>query len=426
MIIEEKQCRICSGTLTTVLDLGEIYPSAFIKDDDELPKKAPLVLARCNKCALVQLNHTIDLDQMYRQYWYTSSLNKSMVASLKDVADDIQYFYSLYEGDIILDIGCNDGTLFKFFPDYCYKIGFDPAFNLEEEATKNCDLFINNYFRSDLLLDRLRKTKQKAKVITSIAMFYDLPDPHTFIENVIDVMADDGVWVIQFTDLTSMFKATAFDNICHEHLEYYTLEVLNSLMNEHSLEIFKVKYNEVNGGSIRVFVRKDFSSGKLGLYKVVKESIDAERAYFERLKDPFEVFAHKIELNKIATKNWLDTSKELGLKTYVLGASTKGNTLLQVWGLDYTDFPYALEVNEEKFGLNTVGSHIHIIPEEGGLALKPDQLFVLPWHFISNLKSNLSEYMDNGGKLITPLPNFSMHYKKGDFQWILQQRILVQ
>ena len=420
MIKEETHCRLCGGDLVSVLDLGKIYPSAFVKDTDELPEKAPLVLAKCEACNLIQLKHTVNLDQMYRQYWYTSSLNKSMVSSLQAIAEHATHLKSLNKGDVVIDIGCNDGTLFKFFPDNCYKIGFDPALNLEEEATKNCDLFINDYFHSDLLPYRLHK---KAKIITSIAMFYDLPDPHDFIASINNVLADDGIWVIQFTDLISMLKATAFDNICHEHLEYYTLDNLNTLMRAHDLEIFNVEYNMVNGGSLRVFVQK---IGKVfDLHHHVEFALQDEINYLTSFRNPFEVFAHKIKIQETIVKSWLKSSKEKGLKTYVLGASTKGNTLLQVWGLTHEDFPYALEVNSDKFGLNTVGSHINIIPEDEGLALKPDQLFILPWHFVNNIKNNLQEYLEEGGKLVTPLPNFSIYYKENDYQWVLEQKVLV-
>ena len=418
MIKTETTCRVCGGELVDLLDFGEIYPSGFVKSQ-EGHTKAPLVLVQCIKCTLVQLKHTVNLDLMYRQYWYSSALNKSMVSSLKNIADETQKRVELEEGDIIIDIGCNDGTLFQFFPDECFKIGFDPALNLKDRAEENCDLFINDYFRSDLLpLGVVRG----AKVITSIAMFYDLPKPDAFVNEIEQVLAADGIWGVQFTDLLSMLQINAFDNICHEHLEYYKLVNLLQIFDYYDLDIFDLEYNNVNGGSLRVYV---CHKGAKPIKPIVEDMFNYEKAYFEKFKEPFGSFVRRIKHAEIALKDYLARSKAAGKTTFVLGASTKGNTLLQAWGLTKEDLPYALEVNEDKFGLRTIGSDIPIISEEEGLAMQPDQLLLLPWHFITGVKANLHEYLENGGIIITPLPSFTIHYEEDGYSWILEQRASV-
>jgi trans-aconitate methyltransferase len=419
MVRTEKKCRVCDGSLVDLLDFGEIYPSGFVKSQEGLTK-APLVLAGCDRCGMVQLKHTVDLDLMYKeQYWYSSALNKSMVSSLENVADEAMKRQPLEEGDIVIDIGCNDGTLFDFFPEDVYKIGFDPAQNMKESAEARCNEFINDYFNSDLLPIG---THGNAKIITSIAMFYDLPRPHDFIGNVVQALAHGGVWVIQFTDLLSMLQLNAFDNICHEHLEYYRLIDLVNIFREHNLEIFDLEYNSVNGGSLRVYVSHKSARETA---PIVHQMLEYERTYFTSLKDPFAAFQKRIKIAELGLKQFLETNKEAGKRTFLLGASTKGNTLLQIWGLTNEDFEYALEVNPDKFGLRTVGSDIPIISEEEGMAKDPDNLLLLPWHFSNSIIPKLESFMDGNGMLLLPLPSFTLNYREDGFLWTLEQKVTV-
>ena len=416
MVKEETQCRVCKGELKTVLNYGEIYPSGFVKEQTNLIK-APLVVTRCTKCYLVQLQHTIDLDFMYRQYWYTSALNKSMIDSLKEIVEDILIRISLKPYDVVVDIGCNDGTLLKFYPENIFRIGYDPSFNLEGRAKENCNIFINDYFSAKLYPDA-----PKAKIITSIAMFYDLPNPNEFIENIKEILDEDGIWVIQLTDLLSMIKANAFDNVCHEHLEYYSLLDLVELMKNHGLQVFDVQHNWVNGGSIRVFVCWE---GKRNITNYTGYYLYNEFEYLKSFSNPIEAMNFRVQASEELLKAYIQDTKSKGKSWFILGASTKGNTLLQVWNFTKEDFPYALEVNSDKFGLRTVGSDIPIISEEEGLAMKPDFLLLLPWHFIDTVKIKLDNYLKEGGTIVTPLPNFAVHFKKGGISWILETKASV-
>jgi len=247
--VEETKCRICGGELYSIYNLGNLFISDFI-EEKETGVKAPLVLAECKVCKLVQLNHTINLDSMYRKYWYRSGLNSSMCKDLEDVVKGAERAYGeLQDGDYVVDIGANDGTIFDYYTNKnIVKIGYDPANNLAETALGHCNFFINDYFTAK------DYTFPKAKIITSIAMFYDLPDPNEFVKDIKSILDDNGVWVVQFTDLYSMLKINAVDNICGEHLEYYKLSDLVNLMNKHDLNVFDCEYNRVNGGSLRIYV----------------------------------------------------------------------------------------------------------------------------------------------------------------------------
>lgn len=414
-IVEEKYCRVCKGELKDVLDLGEIYPSAFLKDDEKLSEdgKAPLCLVECKECGLVQLKHTIDLDLMYRQYWYASSLNKSMVSSLQDIVDDIKSREILEPADDIIDIGCNDGTMLAMYDNgkhLYFKTGFDPAFNLKRDS-KVINFFINDYFNAQAFYEERGSPNGyiKAKVITAIAMFYDLPDPNKFVEEVKELLHPKGIFVIQFTDLLSMIKATAFDNICHEHLEYYRLVDVVNLLREHGLQVIDVSYNDVNGGSLRVIACHD------GAYTVcsrVEQALVDESNFLSTYG--MDYFKKNIELTKFKVKEFLKWGKEHGHRIYLMGASTKGNTLLQVCGATGDLVPYAAEVNKDKFGLRTAGSDIKIVSEEEALIKHPDYFLVPVWHFKESLLRNprIVDYINSGGHLVFPLPEFHVVFSK--------------
>lgn len=401
-VAKQQECRICKGELEDVLDLGIIYRSSFIREDEEISEdqKAPLVLVKCKKCGLTQLKDTIDLDIMYKdQYWYSSALNKSMVSSLRNVVEDIESRGFAKPGDAVLDIGCNDGTLLNLYTysDELIKVGFDPAPNLNHP---DC-AFINDYFSAVNYPDNIKK----ANVITAIAMFYDLPDPNKFLDDIKTVLANKGVFIVQFTDLLSMFKVCAFDNICHEHLEYYRLEDVINLLRKHGLDAIDVSYNNVNGGSVRVTACHE--GAYLPKPSVVK-SLSNERKFFE--SNTFATFKQCIETTKFKIKEFLEWAKFHNHKIFIMGASTKGNTLLQICEITDKDAPFAADVNKEKFGLRTLGSNIKIISEEEALIKHPDYFIVAIWHFKDNLLNNskIKDYLNSGGKLVFPLPEFEV------------------
>lgn len=407
-IAKQQECRICKGELEDVLDLGIIYRSSFVKDGEDFEdQKAPLVLSKCTVCGLVQLKDTIDLDVMYKeQYWYSSSLNKSMISSLKDVVNDAESKINLNDGDVVLDIGANDGTLLNLYSKNVRKIGFDPAPNLDKHASIE---LINDYF-SFYEYCQIDKIEQ-ARVVTAIAMFYDLPDPNKFVEDVHKVLASDGIFVIQFTDLLSMFKACAFDNICHEHLEYYRLRDVVNLLRKHGMDAIDVSYNDVNGGSLRVTACHE------GAYlpkPSLVSALTAEKEYFA--SHSFKDFRMCITNTILETRNFLNECKDFGKSVFLFGASTKGNTLLPVLGISDKQIPYAAEVNKEKFGLKTLGSNIKIISEDEAFAMEPDFFFVAIWHFKKNILANqkVKNYMERGGKLVFPLPYFHIVGKENN------------
>lgn len=405
------KCRVCKHTENEFLiSLGHPYLSGFTDNLNGEFEKFGLALVECSRCGLVQLYENIELDKMYKEYWYRSGLNPSMVDDLKDVVRGIENKIDIYDGDVVIDIGCNDGTMFNFYTKNVIKIGYDPSLNVGN-CSNNCTYFINDYFPSKENPEILKT--QKATVITAIAMFYDLPDPNMFLRNVRNILDGDGIFVVQFTDLLSMFKLTAFDNICHEHLEYYRLADLDLLFRMNDLTIIDVEYNKVNGGSIRVYATHsnellpdDFD----GMVRV-KDSIRKESILLDNWKANFE---REINHTEKIIRKFLNKAREQGKRVCGLGASTKGNTLLQYYKITNNDLESIGEINEDKFGLFTVGSWIPIVPEKELMKNPPDFLFILPWHFTETFLTNFLDYMVDGGVLIFPLPYPVAYYYDGN------------
>ena len=404
-------CKICWNTnYNSILNLGAIYPSNFIKSGQEIVSPVPLHLVECAKCGLVQLKEVVNLDDMYRQYWYRSGINYSMIQALKNIVDSIKSRIELSKDDFILDIGCNDGTMLSLYNNDCFKVGFDPALNLREVAEQHCDIFVNDYFSLDGLFTDKHSIKifsNRFKVITAIAMLYDLEAPELFIESVKDLLHKDGIFVVQFTDLLSMLKCNAFDNICHEHIEYYSLRDLDLLFKTSNMDIFDVEYNNINGGSVRVWV---CHKGSRKISPRVSEALAIEDDYLQ--SNPPKIFSSRILKEKSKLLSIISAIKNSNEKIYVLGASTKGNTLLQHYNLTSDLIDCALEINKEKFGLRTIGTNIPVIPEEEGLKQKPDYLLCLPWHFRDFFISRFKDYLLSGGKLIFPLPSVTVITKE--------------
>ncbi len=410
-------CRVCDGALVPVLSLGEHYVSNFLAPGEPDGTKAPLELVLCRRCYLLQLKHTVPAETLYRNYWYRSGTNKTMRDALADIANTAEQLIHLREGDTVLDIGCNDGTLLASYKTGgVFKIGFDPAENLAVFSRRVADQIVTGFFQVDTFLRDPQMNARRPKIITSIAMFYDLEDPKQFVADVKAVMHSDGLWIVQMSYLPMMLKQNEVGNICHEHLEYYALQSFEYLLNLFDLEMVDAELNDVNGGSLRAYIRHrgadksifgDETYRGLAAERVrtlreneIKLGLDDTRTYAE--------FAFWVERIKSDVVNFIREQVGRDKKIYVYGASTKGNTVLQYFGLDHTLITAAAERNPDKWGKVTVGTHIPIISEEEARAAKPDYFLVLPWHFIEEFQIREKKYLLDGGRFILPSPRFAL------------------
>lgn len=403
-------CRVChSKKLVEILSLGNLYVSDFVTTNKNCIR-APLGLCMCKSCSLVQLTHNgVNKNILYRNYWYRSGVNSTMKAALRNITLNVEKILELDSKDIVLDIGANDGTLLRSYKNNkIVKVGFEPAKNLTKDASIGTNKIITDFFSAKKYKGNFH---DKAKVITAIAMFYDLEDPNSFVADVSEILADDGLFIIQMAYQPLMLKLNAFDNICHEHIEYYSLKSVQRLMENNNLEIFDVELNDINGGSFRIYIRhKDAKYPKplrVGS-KRVSDLLRKEEASKVNTINVYKKFAHRIALLKSKTTKFIKKEIFLGKKIFVYGASTKGNTLLQYYNLDNKIIKAAAERNPNKYGLRTVGTLIPIISEEKAREMNPDYLLVLPWHFKKEFIKREGKFIDKGGKMIFPLPNLEI------------------
>jgi len=407
-------CRVCgSSSLTKVIDLGEQYlQGSFIKPGKEMPstRKIPCVLVRCNPetdenaCGLLQMEHSVPPEILYSAYWYRSGTNNTMRNHLKDIVDSVIEVVRKKDA-IVLDIGCNDGTLLNYYPKGGMKYGIDPS-DIAQEVTDA--IVVQDIFPSKKLVEVLEG--KSLDVITSIAMFYDLENPVEFVKGVKQHLSPKGVWLFEMSYMPQMLQLDSFDTICHEHLEYYSLAVIETILKKAGMRLFKISFNDINGGSIRCFATHDtnISYDSPDDIKFLNEIRQNEFDMELDTDKPYKAFWERISRLKTELHELLVKLKAEGKKIHIYGASTKGNTILQWCNIDHLIIDYAAERNPDKYGAMTLGTNIPIISEAESRAMNPDYYLVLPWHFKEEFIQREDESIKKGIGFIFPLPKVSI------------------
>jgi NDP-4-keto-2,6-dideoxyhexose 3-C-methyltransferase len=403
--------------LEDAFSLGEIYVSNFPRPDESDGLKAPLDMALCRGCGLLQLRHTVKPELLYRNYWYRSGTNSTMRLALADIAGKAETLLPLQTGDTVLDIGCNDGTLLASYKTSgIYRVGYDPAENLAPLSSKVADKVIIGLFDARAYQSEPALSNRRPKIITSIAMFYDLDDPGKFVEDIGAIMHPEGLWIVQMSYLPLMLRDREIGNICHEHLAYYSLASFERVLAPRGFEIVDVELNDVNGGSFRAYIRNraatptaygDPAYRALAATRIQQLRSDEDRM---RLEEPatYQEFSGWVERIRKDVVDFIRERAAAGQKTYVYGASTKGNTVLQYYGLGAEEIVAAAERNPDKWGRVTVGSRIPIVSEEQARKDRPPYFLVLPWHFLREFQEREKAYLLAGGRFIMPAPHFTL------------------
>jgi hypothetical protein len=406
---ELQACRCSkSSHLVSVLNLGvQALTGVFPRSPADRVTCGPLELVWCPDGGLVQLKHSYDPAEMYgTNYGYRSGLNQSMVDHLTDKARFLERLVRPRAGDVVLDIGSNDATLLKAYEVRgLLRVGIDPTGAKFSNFYPSEMLLVPTFFSAQVYQDAM---PQRAKIITSIAMFYDVESPVDFVKQIASVLADDGVWHFEQSYMPSMLRTNAYDTICHEHLEYYSLDVVRKILDGADLQLVDVVTNGVNGGSFAVTATHRANRSLTPNSAVIDWLLEQEDRMGLGTPRPYRdfeerVFRHRQDLVRLLRALVADGKKVLGY-----GASTKGNVLLQFCALSPAEIPAIADINPDKFGCFTPGTHIPIIAEADARAMRPDYFLVLPWHFRESIVRREKNFLKEGGKLIFPFPEIEI------------------
>lgn len=418
-LIHRKTCRVCQSTaLTKVIDLGDQYlQGSFVKPDRQLPpmRRMPTSLVRCDPtldekaCGLLQMEYTVPPEVLYSVYWYRSGTNATMRNHLAGIAKEGASMLDKPSARV-LDIGCNDGTLLGSYPKTFTKYGIDPS-DVAQEVPSDVKV-IRDLFPSDELFAALNG--ELCDIVTSIAMFYDLEDPVAFARSIKRLLAPEGLWCLEMSYMPTMLKMNSYDTICHEHLEYYSLAVIENILRQANLKLVNVSLNGINGGSIRCWAthagnlryrRPEFTAN-------IKQMRAEEFDLALDTDKPYRNFQERVNVHKEELVALLKKLRGEGKRVHIYGASTKGNTILQWCGIDGRLVDMAAERNPDKYGARTLGTDIPIVSEEESRKAKPDYYLVLPWHFREEFLDREKALLNAGVGMIFPLPNIEIYRGK--------------
>lgn len=404
------KCRMCGNEhLIEVVDLGYQYMTGVFPKDKASRglTRGPLRLVKCHgpdACGLLQLDHSYDLSEMYGDnYGYRSGLNQQMVTHLYAKIARIKAMTDLAAGDLVIDIGANDGTSLGAYPEDLLLVGVDPTGAKFRQYYKRHVQMIPDFFSARLVSDAF--PGKKAKVITSFSMLYDLEQPLAFAGDVAEILDKaDGIWVFEQSYMPLMLDRLAFDTICHEHLEYYGLKQIMWMLDRVGMKVVDVELNDVNGGSFSVVAASRESNRRVETDRIAALLKDEQTKGLDELH-PYKHFDQQIKRICGELIQLVRTAKAAGKKVGALGASTKGNVLLQYCGFTDQDIEVVGEVNPDKFGAYTPGTGIPVEDEKAVLARRYDYLIVLPWHFKEFFLQNKAF---TGQHLLFPLPRIEV------------------
>ena len=399
-------CRICSsGNLKKAFSLGKISHTGIFPSKKEINvPKDYINITYCQKCSLVQLDRNFNLNYMFgKNYGYKSGVNNTMISHLNNLVKELSKKFKIKKKDYVLDIASNDGTLLNSYDQNVIKVGVDPLIKKFNKNYKNINYKISNFFD----FKHFSKMRlPKFKIITAIAVMYDLPNPNKFIKDINKILDKDGVFIIEVADLYLTMKNNVFDTFCHEHLEYYSYKSLNKLITKNGLKIFDHKYLSINGGSSRYYISK--KNSKFKVTKNIRKLIEIEKkSKINNFKNLIKFYESIVKLKENFKKKIFELKKNK-FKLHGYGASTKGNVLIQFYNITPSDLDFIAEKNKQKFNCYTPGSKIKIISESKSRKLNPDYYVVFPWHFKKEILKREKIIRKKGTKFIFPLPKFQI------------------
>tara|TARA_B100000686_G_C16772036_1_gene965821 strand:- start:1329 stop:2552 length:1224 start_codon:yes stop_codon:yes gene_type:complete len=402
------KCRNCKESkLLKLFSLGKIsFTGKFAKNKKINIGKTPLDLVMCKYCSLVQLKNNYNLKYLYGpDYGYRTGINRTMTEHVKKITKILVKKTKISKKECVLDIASNDGTLLKCYNRKYFTCGIDPLVNKYRKNYKGINFKISSFFSKDKII---KKIKKKFKIITALAVFYDLDNPNKFLKDAENLLDDNGVLLIEFADMLSMLKFNMFDAICHEHLTYLSSKIIINMAKKNNLRVFDIKFNSVNGGSTQYFICKKISKFKNNSNNI-KKALQKESKIGLTKPHTYKKFFYRINKIRNKLRRKISEIKRQKKSIHAYGASTKGNVLLQYFNIGRKDIDFVADRNPAKFNYYTPGTKIKIISEEDSRKTLPDYYLVLPWHFKKEILEREKNIIKKGSKFIFPLPNLKIY-----------------
>ena len=402
------KCRNCQSKLfKSLFSLGNLsFTGKFPSHEKDIVPKAEIKIVICKKCKLVQLNKNFNKKFLYgKDYGYRTGINQTMTNHVKKVVKKMTDLVKLKNGDFVLDIASNDGTLLNFYSKKNIKVGIDPILNKHKKYYKNINYKFSNFFNYNIINEKLPNIK--FKIITALSMFYDLENPNSFLKDASKLLDNNGILLIEHADLFSILKNNIFDTFCHEHLEYYSSKIIIDMVKKHDLRVFDHKFNNINGGSSQYYICHKNSKHKIK--KSVNNILEIERKFDLESSKTYELFYKSVQNIKIKLLKKIHNIIKENKTIHGYGASTKGNVLLQYFGINKNQVNLIADRNPLKFNKYTPGTNIKIVSEKNSRKLKPDFYLVLPWHFKKEILKREKKIIKGGTKFIFPLPKLKIN-----------------
>ena len=412
--MKRTQCMVCSGNrLVEFIDLGDQPNGNNFLPADQVADEVifPLAMMVCQDCWEVQIAEFPPQEVLFSDHPYLSGVNAPVVAHFEQLAARVVYKLGLKPNDLVIDVGCNDGTLLKMFAKQGLRtLGVDPS-ERPGQVAREQGMTVFKQFWNQATGRSLRQLGLKPELITATAVFYHVPDLHDFCRGLIEVMGPDSVFVVQGVNLKDLIEHNEFDHFYHEHSCIHALGPLTRLFGQHGLRIQDVEFSPIHGGSFILFVVRD--ENPRPTTAAVAAAVEAERAAGLYELETYTAFAKRVETNMARLKELLGELKAAGKTVYALGAPVKGSTVLNYAGIGPELVELVTEVNQLKVGRVTPGTHIPVV-DERALGRVPDYYLVLAWNFLDFLVGKYDTYLAGGGKFISAVPDVRIVGRGGE------------